>query len=382
MPPLSLASGRPNMYPATRAQPAGPAGPSRHDSGAGQYRACPATVLSPGVDEPMLKTAIVGMKPIGNQHADCHVTSPHAQLVAVCDMDRDLADAGASKYGVKAYYDLDAMLAEEELDVIDVCTGGHEKGCAHHGPVMTAIAAGKAVLCEKPISNDIGQAREMVAAAKEAKVPFGINLNYRFTPLARKAKQWVDEGRLGELNFLNKALWIGGPDATEFIHMRALHPHSVDVMRFLCGNVAQVHAYLKKSGDRQCWSNCQVGMRFRNGVIGNLTGSYDMCYQHPIERTELAGTKGRLVLENVYVDLWFYPHDSDEVTHIHNSIFGGVKDFNDTFTARIHRFMEQVANGDCPDAIEASGYDGLQAQEVIEAAIRSHQTGQAVDVPE
>jgi predicted dehydrogenase len=153
-------------------------------------------------------------------------------------------------------------------------------------------------------------------------------------------------------------------------------------MRFLCGNVAQVHAYLKKSGDRQCWSNCQVGMRFRNGVIGNLTGSYDMCYQHPIERTELAGTKGRLVLENVYVDLWFYPHDSDEVTHIHNSIFGGVKDFNDTFTARIHRFMEQVANGDCPDAIEASGYDGLQAQEVIEAAIRSHQTGQAVDVPE
>lgn len=330
----------------------------------------------------MLKTAIVGMRPIGYQHADCHVTSPHAQFVAVCDLDAAAADAAAEKYGVKAYHSLEAMLGEEELDVVDVCTGGEEKGSAHHAPVMVALAAGKAVLCEKPISNDIGQAREMVAAARQAGLHFGINLNYRFTPICRQAREWIAEGRLGEINFINKALWIGGPDITEFMHLRALHPHSVDVMRVLCGNVAQVHAYFKKSGERKCWSNCQIGMRFRSGVIGNLTGSYDMCYQHPIERTEVAGTGGRLVMENVFVDLWLYPHASGQVTHIHNPIFGGVRDFNDTFTARIHRFLEQVDAGEAPEDIEGSGYDGLQAQEVIEAAIRSHQTGEAVDVPE
>lgn len=328
----------------------------------------------------MLKTAIVGARPIGRQHADCHVTSQHAQLVAICDIDEELADAAAEEYGVAAYHDLDEMLDEAELDVIDVCTGGKEKGGAHFEPVMTAIASRKAVLCEKPISNDIAQAREMVAAAEKGSVPFGINLNYRFTPACHTAREWIDDGRLGEVNFINKALWIAGPDTTQYIHLRALHPHSVDVIRFLCGDVRQVHAYFKKSADRKCWSNCQIGMEFKNGVIGNLTGSYDMSFNHPIERTEVAGTEGRLVLENVYVDLWLYPHQSQEVTHIHNPIFGGIKDFDDTFTTRIHRFLEQVYEGDEPEDIEASGYDGLQAQEVIEAAIKSHETGQPVDV--
>jgi len=326
----------------------------------------------------MLKVGVIGMRGIGNQHADCYASSEHAELVAVCDLVQELADDAAARLGVKAYYDMHEMLDSEGLDIVDVSTGGVENGSDHYAPTMAALDAGKHVLCEKPISNDIGEAREMVAKAKEKKLCFGVNLNHRFSPPAFRAKDWVEEGLLGEVNFINMALWIGNPKDDEFFHLRALHPHSIDVMRYFCGSVEYVQAFLKRSEGRTCWSNASINMKFANGIIGHLTGSYDMTTAHPMERCEVAGTKGRFVLDNVYEDLTLWLHDSEEVTTVHNSIFGGLTGFGDTFRIRIHRFCEQVAEGADPEEIDASGADALQAQEVIEAAIKSHQTGEVV----
>ena len=329
----------------------------------------------------MLKTAIIGVHTIGNLHADCYQSSPHAEVVAVCDIIPERADAAAERLGVRGYYDMHEMLANEELDVVDVSTGGTERGGDHHAPVMAALEAGHHVLCEKPISNNIEQGREMVAQAAEKGLCFGANLNYRFSPACRKAKEWIDQGRLGEVNFINKVQWIGSKGKTEWYHMRALHPHSMDIMRVLCGEVKQVHSFMKRLEGNICWSNASINMRFESGAIGHLNGSYDMTRLHPMERTEVGGAAGRIVFENIFEDLWFYPHDSPEVTHIHNSVFGDLTCFADTFRLRIHRFCEQVANGDSPEDIEGSGYDGLRAQEVIEAAIESHETGEVVEVP-
>ncbi len=87
------------------------------------------------------------------------------------------------------------MLANEELDVVDVTTGGYENGSWHFEPAMEALAAGKHVLCEKPLSNDIGEAREMVRYAAEKKLYLGCNLNHYFTPTAERAKKYMDDGQ-------------------------------------------------------------------------------------------------------------------------------------------------------------------------------------------
>ncbi len=329
----------------------------------------------------MLKVGIIGVRQIGNLHADCYQSSPHARVVAVCDIIPERADHAAHRLGVRAYHNMHQMLDNEDLDIVDVCTGGKENGGDHYAPVMAGLEAGCHVLCEKPISNNIEYARQMVAKAADRGLCFGINLNYRFAPACVRAKQWIDEGRLGEVNFVNKCLWIANARDDEWFHLRALHPHSIDVLRTLCGDVRFVHAFLKRSEGRTCWSNASINLKFESGVVGHLTGSYDMTTRHPMERTEIAGTKGRLVFENVFEDLWFYPHDSDEVIHIHNPIFGGIKSFDDTFRVRIHRFCQQVAEGVSPDCVEGSGRDGLLAQETIEAAIRSHESGQVEQVP-
>jgi predicted dehydrogenase len=243
------------------------------------------------------------------------------------------------------------------------------------------LDAGIHVLGEKPISNDIELAREMVRRSDEKKLYFCINLNHRFVPPAAKAKQWVSEGRLGDLLLINMTMWINNPNETSpWFHLRALHPHSLDIMRYFCGDVVRVHAFLNHAPGRICFSNAQINLEFANGVVGHLTGSYDADPRHNLERCEVLGTKGRFVLDNLYEELTFYPRGNEELTVIRNSIMGGLSGFGATFNNRIHRWLEQVDAGVPRDEIEASGHEGLAVQEIIEAAILSHHTGKAEPV--
>ena len=90
-------------------------------------------------------------------------------------------------------------------DIVSVTTGGYEYGSDHYEPTLQAFEAGCHVLCEKPICNEIRKAEEMVAKARQTGLCFGIDFNHRFTPAARIAKRWQDEGKLGHLLFINMA---------------------------------------------------------------------------------------------------------------------------------------------------------------------------------
>jgi predicted dehydrogenase len=91
---------------------------------------------------------------------------------------------------------------------------------------------------------------------------------------------------------------------------------------------------------------------------------------------------GRFVIENVYESITLYPRQSSETLVVRNSIMRGMQGFNDTFRNRIERFIEQLKQNVAPEEIEGSGLEALAAQEVIEAAITSQQSGgNAVDVP-
>jgi len=331
----------------------------------------------------MLRVCVIGMGPIGNRHADNYKGDSLSELAGVCDIIPERADAAGKRLGVPAYYDAEVMLRELKPDVCSVATGGYEYGSDHYLPTMQALEAGCHVLCEKPLCNEVPKAREMVRKAKEKGLCLGTNLNHRFTPMAAKAKEWVEAGRLGHILFINMSMWIGNPtESSPYFHLKALHPHTIDIMRYFCGEIEAVQCFATKAPGRAIWSTAQFNMKFRNGAVGHLSGSYDIPRGHPMERCEVAGTEGRFVLIDMFRELTFYPHDSDECTVITNSPFRGMARFEDTFTSRIHRFLEQVSEGAPPDQIEGSGADGLAAQEVIQAAIESLETGTVATVPE
>jgi UDP-N-acetylglucosamine 3-dehydrogenase len=327
----------------------------------------------------MLKVAVIGLGHIGQTHTRYYSQNKDVELIALCDILPERVDPVARQYGVKAYHDLDEMLANEAIDAVSVATAGPENGGHHYEPTMKCLAARKHVLVEKPISNNIDHAREMVRCAKEQGVLFGVNLNHRFTPAADRAKQLLTEGTMGEVLFINMALWINNPNESSlWFHMRALHPHSIDVMRTFGGPIRRVQAFMYKGPGRKIWSNASINMQFASGAVGHLTGSYDASRFHPIERCEVGGSNGRFVIENVFERLEFFPRNSPDKLVVANPIMGGgMGTFDDTFRNRITTFVEQAQAG---GPLDASGDDGLAAQEVIEAAIRSWEHGTIEEV--
>ncbi len=322
----------------------------------------------------MLRVCMVGMGPIGNLHADVYAANPACQVVGVCDIIHERADTAAQRLGVPAFYSAREMLAELKPDICGITTGGYEYGSDHYEPTMQALEAGCHVLGEKPISNRIPEAEEMVAFARRRGLCYGINLNHRFTFLARKAKEWVEDGRLGSLLFINVSMWIKNPvEDSPWFHIKALHPHTVDLMRYFCGDIVAAQCFATKAPGRTIWSTAHFSLQFANGAVGGITGSYDIERGHPMERCEIAGTKGRLVLEDMLCELTFYPAGSAERIVITNTPFGAIKEkvFADTFRNRIYHFVDQVAAGCRPETIEASGADALAAQKVLEAAVES-----------
>ncbi len=335
-----------------------------------------------------LNVAVVGLGGIGNRHATIYNGHDQCNLAAVCDIDRKRADAAASQYGVRAFYSVQDMLdGGLDIAVASVATAGHENGGDHYKPTMELLEAGVHVLGEKPISNNIDEAKEMVARAKDKNLRYGIDLNHRFTPAAARAKDWVDQGRLGEINIINMTMWINNPRETSpWFHIRALHPHSIDVMRYFCGDIEKVSAFFKRGLDRDgnrrvCWSNMQLNMRFSDGTVGNLTGSYDATGpggSYGLERLEVAGSDARFVLEEACERLHFHPRRSMELERY--DYIGGMMGFNETFQSRIGRWIEQNLEDASPEDIEGSGEEALKAQMVIEAAIKSWETDAVVAV--
>ncbi len=329
----------------------------------------------------MLRVCVIGLGPIGNRHADIYVENPLSELVGVCDIDETRANATAQRLGVTAFYNVQKMLEDRKPDVVSVATGGYEYSSDHYAPTMQALEASCHVFGEKPISNNILHGEEMVAKAKEMGVCYGIDLNHRFTPAARLAKKWVNEGRLGHLLFINMSMWIMNPaESSPYYHLKALHPHTIDVMRYFCGDIEAVQCFATKAPGRKIWSTAQFNMRFKNGVVGSLTGSYDIARGHPMERCEVGGTGGRFVLEDMWHELTLYPAGNLEKTVYTDPAFGGFGDFIDTFRDRIGTFLREVNDGIAPEDIDGSGEDGLAAQKVIAAAIESLDTETVVYV--
>lgn len=343
-----------------------------------------------------LKVGIVGMGGIGNTHADCHMKDDLSNLVAVCDLKREIADAAAEKHGVKAYYSLKDMLANEDLDIVDVTTSGYENGSWHYEPAMEALDAGKSVLCEKPLSNNIEESREMVRFAASKKLYLGCNLNHYFTPLAEKGKQYMDEGKVGETVYmLFKMGFNGGEEGygpnksprfnQPYGHMKAFLTHPFSVMRYLCGDIIDVQAFCTKPGFRKNKNDLllsvnSVHVRFADDTVGYLLsqrgdavwglGGWWSC--------EVAGSKGTFCIENCVEKFTFWPGPKGENPEVVNT---GVTDFGATFPNRIHAYLEDLTNKVHYEHIRASGRDALATMEYIQAAIESYENGGALVHP-
>lgn len=360
-----------------------------------------------------LKVGIVGMHGIGFSHSEAYVKDPLGDLVAICDAVKERADTAAEKYGVRAYYSLEDMLKDEpDLDIVDVCTGGLENGSWHCAPALEAMEAGKHVLVEKPLSSDIEEARAMVALATEKDVYLGCNLNHYFTEPAARARKYIDDGEVGELVYcLTKMGFQGGeianyqapgsPKVRDFpyFHMKAFMSHPLSVMRYFCGDITYVQAFMNRPGFRRAagdvlLSTCSIHVKFANDCVGYLLSqrgdaSYGLGGWWSVE---VAGTRGTFCIENCIerVTYWKAPdvRGPGKPSIVEPGAEGapvvtesGTHDFGQTFPNRIHAFLEDVSNGVPKHQLRASGRDALAVLEYTFAAMESYELGGVVVRP-
>ncbi|MCE9592462.1 MAG: Gfo/Idh/MocA family oxidoreductase [Planctomycetes bacterium] len=348
-----------------------------------------------------LKVGVVGIGGIGSQHARCHKKDELANLVAVCDVVKGRAEKLAAELGVKAYGSLKDMLsAHPDLDIVDVCTGGFENGGWHYEPAIEALQAGKHTLVEKPLSNDIQEARDLVKFAAAKNLYLGCNLNHYFTEPARQAKQLITDGKVGQpIYCLHRMGFPGGEetyapgsganfDGFPYAHTKAFLAHPFSIMRHFCGDITHIQAFMDRPASRRkandlMMSIASIHVRFMSGAVGYLFSSRgDVTMgMGGWWSFEMGGTKGTFCIENCVEKLTYYPtpkpkeslglggQPGPETTNT------GVTDFGLTFPARIHAFLEDVTAKVPSHKLRASGHDALATLEYTFAAIDSCEQG-------
>ena len=229
----------------------------------------------------------------------------------------------------------------------------------HFDIARKALLAGKHVLCEKALTDNLASARELQAIAKDKGLKFMVNYNYRYMATVVELKSRIDAGEFGDLAFIS----ICG-------HGYTFH-HSIDLLRYLCGEVTAVQGtylldgkpFLYPLGD---WvytaPHAKAAIfRFENGGLGTITGTDKVANDFPLMSLTYAGVKAQTA----------YPDLVGDMNHIGDE--GSL--FNRTFPLVLKDFARSIFDDVAPPI---TARDGIRALELEEAILQSHRLNTTV----
>ena len=142
-----------------------------------------------------IRVGLVGVGGMGGCHFYNYEKIENAELVAVCDVRKDIAKQKVGNRKIKIYTNLDRMLQHNELDMIDICTPSY----MHKNMAIKLLKKGYHVLCEKPMTLNAKDAEKVVAASKETDKNFMVAHVVRFMKPYRVLRSVIESGELGKL---------------------------------------------------------------------------------------------------------------------------------------------------------------------------------------
>ena len=299
------------------------------------------------------------------------------QFVGIWDDDPARGAEMAGEYGVTFFEDAKELLAEVEGVIVT------SENVNHKRDVLAAAEAGVHVMCEKPISVSVADAREMIEGCEAAGVKFMIAFPCRYSPAFLTALEAVRSGEIGEIVAIkgtnrgrNPGGWFndvslagGGAIIDHTVHV-------VDLMRVMLGEeVSQVYAEIDTRLDTSLdCDDCGVlTMNFEGGCVATLDASWSRPPHYPTwgdVTMAIMGTGGNLWLD-LFVERVDHYRNADETYEW--AAYG-----HDTDAGMIADFLECVS-GDREPPI--TGYDGLKAMEVALGAYRAAETRRPTALP-
>ncbi len=330
----------------------------------------------------MRRVGIIGAGLTGGMHAERWAQLP-VELAGFCTRTPERAQAAAQRYGGRAFPSLELLLAE--VDVVDVCAPPP----AHKDLVLAAAAVGKDVICEKPMARHLCDAEEMVAACETAGVRLFVAHVVRFFPEYARAKEVLDSGQLGRPGVIRTVRGGNFPAPgtrnwyTDFEQgggvIMDMLIHDIDYARWCFSDVARVFARGLTFSDVRDADHVLLTVRFQNGAIGHLEGSWAYPPGNFRTRLEIAGDEGLLEVDSLDTLPLSVTLKQEETT-----LAAGVPvpespmhPTDDPYYREIAHFLAGLESG---DDFLVSPRDGLEAVRIALAAIESLRTGRPVDV--
>jgi predicted dehydrogenase len=142
-----------------------------------------------------VKVGVVGTGFIGPAHIEALRRLPNVEVVALCEVNIDLAKSKAKQLGIAKAYTFDELLAQKNIQSVHICTPNF----LHFSQSKAALLAGKHVICEKPLAKDLHEAEELVALAAKTGLVNAVHFNLRYYPLVRQMKAMREKGDLGDV---------------------------------------------------------------------------------------------------------------------------------------------------------------------------------------
>jgi len=318
---------------------------------------------------PRIKIALIGAGGWGKQHARIFAARPDVEFCAVTGRTPDKTQARAAQYGVRAYTDINEMLGKEKPDLVSMCLPNQ----GHFEATMQVIQAGYPLLVEKPLVFDVKQAETLIEEAEKRKLFFAINFNHRYAKPVQMAQQAIQQGRLGDTIF---ATWrFGGEGRSDHPHANLIETqcHAFDQLEYLCGPIESVMAQMTdKTGGG--FRTLVLALRFANGAVGSLVGSYDSSYAYPDTHVlEINGTKGRVLIEDTVRRYSFQAVGNETAEVWQAGYFNDIdREFHRTFDKHMDVLLDAFTH-DQPPPIHARA--GLRTLQLAYAAIESFETG-------
>jgi predicted dehydrogenase len=338
--------------------------------------------------------AVVGAGLIGRRHVAHIIAEPSAALHSVVDP-TDAGRAFALAANAPWFADMAAMLAAGRPDGVIVATPNP----LHVEHALASVAAGIPVLVEKPLSDSIASAEHLVAAAREAGVSILTGHHRRHNPMIQRAKAIIAEGRLGKLVSVQGTFWLMKPDDyfdAVWRREKGAGPvllnmiHDVDLLRYLCGEITEVHAFQSNAVRRYAVDETTVViLKFANGALGTVNVSDSIVAPWSWEQTTgenpvypltdqncytIGGTHGSLSIPRL--ELWSNEGKRSwwEPFKVERSIAAA----DDPLRLQIAQFCRVIQDNEEP---LVSGQEGLMTLKVIDAIQRAATTGHSIKLP-
>jgi predicted dehydrogenase len=371
-----------------------------------------------------VNVALIGYAFMGRAHSNAYrqvgpFLKPRLQprLKVLCGRNPQAVGEAAARLGwEETATDWREVVSRPDIDLVDVSTPGD----SHAQIAIAAARAGKAVLCEKPLANNLKDAKAMLAAVRKAGVVHMVCHNYRRVPAVSLAQRLIAEGRLGEIRHFRGTYlqdWLVDPSFPLLWRLRKeragsgalgdLGSHVVDLARFLVGEIREVAASLhtfvrdrplpgnpRERGRVTVDDATAALVRFRSGALGTIEATRMAPGRKNHNRFEVNGSLGSLVfdLERLNELQVFLRSDAGAIQGFHDVMVtdsahhpylkawwpsGHLIGYEHSFTHTVYDLLEAMADGRAP---RPNFEDGVRNQAVLEAMQRAARTRRWVTV--